>query len=153
MTGTQYYQAPDQQALHLDNPPRLASGLGNTLSTLGTPQTWLRDYSIAMPLAQPHGNHTAYMLVGTPKRSSSRVKTMTMWVSAKTYSIESILFSYTNGATLNVTFVHLHGISQFHLPRKATIAAHFPSYSGNATITYGTYQLNQPIPASVFLQR
>lgn len=152
MTGTQYYQAPDQQALHLDNPPRLASGLGDTLSTMGTPQTWLRDYSIAMPVTQPHGRHATYILVGTPKRSSSRVKSMTMRVSDRTYAIESIDFSYANGATLLVTFVHSHGVSQYHLARRATVVAHFPSYSGTATITYGNYVLNQPIPASVFAQ-
>jgi outer membrane lipoprotein-sorting protein len=151
MTGTQYYQAPDQQALHLDNPPSYAHGLGNTLSALGTPQTWLRDYSIEAPVSQPHGHHSAYVLTGTPKRSS-HVKTMTMSVSSTTYVIESVAFAYTNGATLVVTFVHHHGISQYHLPRTATLVAHFPSYSGNATITYGDYQLNQPIPASVFQQ-
>ena len=151
MTGTQYFQAPDQQALHLDNPPRLAAGLGNTLATMGTPQTWLRDYAIGMPAVHSHGHHSAYVLTGTPKRSS-RVKSMTMWVSATTFAIESIDFAYTNGATLNVSFAHSHGISQYHLARRATIVAHFPSYTGNATITYGNYVLNQPIPASVFSQ-
>lgn len=149
MTGTQYYRAPDQQSLHLDNPPRLASGLGNTLSAMGTPQTWLRDYAIAAPVTQPHGHHTGYVLIGTPKRAS-RVKNMTMWVSATTYSIESVSFSYTNGATLQVTFLHHRGFSQYHLPRSAKVIAKFPGYSGFATITYGNYQLNQSIPASVF---
>jgi outer membrane lipoprotein-sorting protein len=149
MTGTQYYQTPDKQALHLDNPPSAARGLGNTLSTMGTPQTWLRDYTIAMPASQPHGHHSGYVLTGTPKRES-RVKSMTMWVSATTYAIESITFSYTNGATLQVAFLHHHGISSYHLPRSATLVARFPGYSGNATITYGDYQLNAPIPASVF---
>jgi outer membrane lipoprotein-sorting protein len=149
MTGTQYYEAPDQQALHLDNPPSFAKGLGNTLSTMGTPQTWLRDYAIGLPRTQPHGHHSAYLLTGTPKRES-RVKSMTMWVSATTYVIESITFSYTNGATLVVTFAHHQGISQYHLPRSATVVAHFPGYSGNATITYGAYQLNAPLPATAF---
>jgi outer membrane lipoprotein-sorting protein len=149
MTGTQYYQAPDRQALHLNNPPSYARGLGDTLSTMGTPQTWLRDYAIAAPVRQPHGRHTAYVLTGTPKRSS-RVKSMTMSVSATTYVIESITFTYTNGASLVVTFLHHTGISQYRLARSATVVAHFPSYSGSATITYGAYQLNQPIPASVF---
>ncbi|MGA7355220.1 MAG: hypothetical protein WA431_10385 [Candidatus Cybelea sp.] len=149
MTGTQYYQAPDAQALHLDNPPRAARSLGNSLSTMGTPQTWLSDYSISLPSSQPHGHHYAYVLTGTPKQQS-RVKTMTMWVSATTYAIESVTFSYTNGATLAVTFHRKPGETQYHLPRSATVSAHFPGYSGNATITYGAYQLNQPIPASVF---
>ncbi|MBV8345413.1 MAG: hypothetical protein JO190_10535 [Candidatus Eremiobacteraeota bacterium] len=152
MTGTQYYQSPDRQALHLNNPPSYARGLGDTLSAMGTPQTWLRDYAIAAPVTQPHGKHTAYVLAGTPKRSS-RVKSMTMSVSATTYVIESITFAYTNGASLVVTFLHHAGISQYRLARSATVTAHFPGYSGNATITYGAYQLNQPIPASVFQQQ
>ncbi len=151
MTGTQYYQAPDQQALHLDNPPRLARGLGNTLSAMGTPQTWLRDYAIAMPVTQAHGHHAAYVLTGTPKRAS-RVKSMTMWVSATTYSIESVSFAYSNGATLQVTFLRHRGFSQYHLARSAKVLAKFPGYSGNATVTYGNYGLNQPLPASVFDQ-
>jgi outer membrane lipoprotein-sorting protein len=149
MSGTQYYQAPDEQALHIDNPPRLARGLGDTLSTLGTPQTWLNDYAIAAPTTQPHGHHTGYVLVGTPKRQS-RVKTMTMYVSATTYVIEGVTFAYTNGASLQVTFEHHHGISQYHLARSAKVVAKFPSYSGYATILYGDYAINQPIPASVF---
>ena len=149
MTGTQYYQAPDQQALHLDNPPSYARGLGNTLSTIGTPQTWLRDYAIAQPVSQPHGHHTAYVLTGTPKRES-RIKTMTMWISATTYAIESIIFSYTNGASLTVAFQRHHGVTQYHLPRSATVVAKFPSYSGNARIVYGDYRLNEPIPPTVF---
>ena len=152
MTGTQYYQAPDRQALHLDNPPSFARGLGDTLSTMGTPQTWLRDYAITAPSEQPHGQHTAYVLTGTPKRSG-RVKTMTMWVSATTYAIESINFVYVNGATLQVMFSHHRGVPPYHLPRFATVTAKFPAYSGIATITYGAYRLNQSIPASVFTQQ
>ena len=151
MTGTQYYQTPDQQALHLNNPPGPARGLGNSLSTMGTPQTWMRDYTIGLPASQPHGHHGSFVLTGTPK-TPSRVKSMTMSVSATTYAVEAITFSYTNGATLVVTFHRRPGVTQFHLPRTATVAAHFPGYSGNATIVYGDYTLNQPIPASVFTQ-
>lgn len=151
MTGTQYYEAPNRQALHLDNPPSFARGLGNTLSTMGTPQTWLRDYAISTPSSQPHGHHAAYLLTGVPKLAS-RVKSMTMWVSATTYAIESVAFSYTNGATLAVTFRHHPGVSQYHLARGATLVAKFPAYSGDATITYGNYQFNAAIPASVFQQ-
>jgi|SRR5579883_1700891 len=149
MTGTQYYQAPDEQALHLDNPPSYARELGNTLSAMGTPQTWLRDYAITQPVSQPHGHHTAYVLTGTPKRQS-RIKAMTMWISATTYGIESIIFSYTNGASLTVAFQRHQGATQYHLPRSATVVARFPSYSGNARIAYGDYRLNQPIPTTIF---
>lgn len=152
MTGTQYYQAPDAQALHLQNPPSFARGLGNTLSTMGTPQTWLRDYNIALPASQQHDSHIDYVLTGTPKRSDTRVKTMKMSINATTWAIEEITFSYTNGATLQVNFTHEKGTTQYHLARTVTVAAKFPTYKGNATITYGEYVLNQPIAASVFTQ-
>lgn len=151
MTGTQYYQAPDQQALHINNPPSYARGLGNTLSAIGTPQTWLRDYAIDAPVTQPHGRHTAYVLTGVPRRES-RVKTMMISFSSTTYAIESVTFDYTNGATLVIDFHRHRGLTQYHLPRSATVVAHFPSYSGNATIAYGDYQLNQPLPAELFAQ-
>ncbi|MFY9664230.1 MAG: hypothetical protein WAK19_07230 [Candidatus Cybelea sp.] len=151
MTGTQYYQAPDQQALHFNNPPSYARGLGNTLSAIGTPQTWLRDYDIDSPVLQPHGHHSAYVLTGKPKRAS-RVKSITISFSATTYAIESVAFGYTNGATLLIAFHRHPGITQYHLARGATVVAKFPGYSGNATISYGDYQLNQPIPSSVFEQ-
>lgn len=151
MNGTQYYQAPDQQALHLNNPPSIARNLGNSLSTVGTPQTWLRDYTIASPVTQPHGKHTAYVLTGTPNRQS-RIKSMTMWVSATTYAIESITFNYTNGATLTLAYQRHPGESAYRLPRSATVTAHFPGYSGSAKIVYGDAVLNQPISPSVFQQ-
>jgi outer membrane lipoprotein-sorting protein len=149
MTGTQYYQSPDEQALHLDNPPRLAQNLGETLSGMGTPQTWLQDYTIGPTVTQPHGRHTAYVLTGVPKRES-RVKNVTLWISSTTYAIESMTFSYTNGASLVVSYQRHPGVSQYHLPRSATVVAKFPGYSGTAHIAYGAYQFNQPIPASVF---
>jgi hypothetical protein len=151
MTGTQYYQAPDQQALHLDNPPSVARGLGNSLSTVGTPQTWLHDYTIAAPVSEPHGRHSAYVLTGTPNRQS-RIKSITLRVSATTYVIESVTFNYTNGATLSLAYQRHPGESEYHLPRTATVSAHFPGYSGAAKIVYGAYILNQPIPPSVFAQ-
>jgi hypothetical protein len=77
---------------------------------------------------------------------------MTMSVSATTYAVESITFGDTNGASLVVTFLHHPGLTKYHLARAATVAAHFPQYTGNATITYGTYQINQPIAAAVFQQ-
>ncbi|HYL26600.1 MAG TPA: hypothetical protein VEW74_02130 [Candidatus Nitrosotalea sp.] len=149
MTGTQYYQTPDQQALHLDNPPRLARNLGDSLSAMGTPQTWLQDYTFGAPVTQPHGRHNAYVLTGLPKRQG-RVKSVTMSISSTTYAIESMSFNYTNGASLVVSYQRHPGVSQFHLPRSASVVAKFPGYSGSAHITYGEYQLNQPIPASVF---
>jgi outer membrane lipoprotein-sorting protein len=148
MTGTEYYRAPDRQALHMNDVPSLAKGFETTMASMGTPETWPLRYDITLQGTRPHNNHTAYVLVGTPKNGGN-VKNVTMLVNAKTFAIESVLFSYNNGATLNLDLSH-RGLSPYHLPTSATVGARFPQYSGNADITYGTYDVNVPIPDSVF---
>ncbi|MBV8491651.1 MAG: hypothetical protein JO199_14085, partial [Candidatus Eremiobacteraeota bacterium] len=125
-----------------------AEGFETTVSSLGTPETWPLTYDIVLQGTDPHGKHPAYVLVGTPKQPGN-VKTVTMRVSTKTYAIETVRVDYNNGAMLTLAFSR-HAASRYHLPIRATVQARFPSYSGNADITYGTYTLNQPVPDSVF---
>jgi hypothetical protein len=151
MDGTEYFRAPDKQSMHLNNVPSLAKSFSNTMNTMGTPRTWMATYDFALQGTTPRHNHVAYLLVGTPKRPGN-VKTMTMWVSSKTFAVESVLFTYNNGSTLALELSH-HGLSPYHLPTSITVDAHFPGYSGRATITYGPYQLNVAVPDSVFEQQ
>jgi len=151
MDGTEYYEAPDKQALHLNNVPPPARGFENTVSNMGTPATWPLNYDITLKGTQPYGKHTAFVLVGTPKRGGN-VKTMTMFVNVKTYAIEAVNFAYNNGASLVVSLSH-HGLSPFHQATSATVDARFPGYTGSAQIFYGTYKFNVPIDPSVFEKR
>ena len=150
MDGTEYYRAPDLEALKMNNVPSLAQGFEHTVSSMGTPETWPVRYDITLHGTQTHRKHLAYVLVGTPKNGGN-VKTVTMWVNTKTFAIESVMFDYNNGATLSVELNH-HGPSPYHLPTTAQLSAKFPQYSGNAEIRYGTYQINNPIPDSVFVK-
>ena len=149
MDGTEYYRAPDQQALRMNNVPSLAKGFENTVSSMGTPETWPLNYTIVLHGTQQYRHHAAYVLIGTPKNGGN-VKTITMLVNAKSYSIETVNFAYNNGATLNLEFNHKNK-SPYHLPQWVALTAKFPQYSGTATIHYGTYQVNVPIPDSVFV--
>jgi hypothetical protein len=146
--GTEYFQAPDKQAMRLSDAPSLAQGFQNTVSTMGTPQTWEYAYDISLEGKQPRHKHFAYVLVGVPKRPAN-VKSFTMLVGEKSDAIESVAFTYSNGSSLEVEFAHHHD-HPYHLPTSAIITAHFPQYSGTATIQYGSYQLNVPISNSVF---
>lgn len=151
MDGTEYFKAPDKEAMHLNNVPSMAKNFSNTINAMGTPQTWEATYDIALQGTAPRRNHTAYVLVGTPKHPGN-VKTVTMWVNTKTYAVESVAFAYANGATLGLEFSH-HGLSPYHLPTSVAVSAHFPGYSGQATIAYGPYQINVAVPDSVFVQQ
>jgi hypothetical protein len=146
--GMQYFKAPDKQAMHLTDAPSLAQGFQNAVSTMGTPQTWEYTYDITLASTQSRHKHFAYVLLGTPKRPAN-VKSFTMLVGEKSNAIESIVFTYTNGSSLAVEFGHHHA-HPYHLPTNANITAHFPQYSGSAAIQYGAYELNAPIPDSVF---
>jgi outer membrane lipoprotein-sorting protein len=151
MDGTEYFKAPDKEAMHLNNVPSLAKSFSNTVNTMGTPQTWEATYDIVLKGTAPHRNHTTYVLSGTPKHSGN-VKTMTMWVNTKTYAIEAVAFSYVNGSSLGLEFSH-HGLSPYHLPTSIAVSARFPGYNGDATIAYGPYQINVAVPDSVFAQQ
>ena len=151
MDGTEYFKAPDKEAMHLNNVPSAAKAFSNTMNAMGTPQTWEATYDIVLQGTAPHRNHTAYVLTGTPKHPGN-VKTVTMWVNARTYAIESVAFAYTNGSALGLEISH-HGLSPYHLPTSIAVTAHFPGYSGQAQITYGTYQINVAVPDSAFTQQ
>lgn len=147
--GTEYYRAPDEQAIHLNGAPTIARNFQTTVASMGSPQTWPLDYSMSLQGTQMNRGHLAYLLVGTPKKQGSTVKNVQMWVSVKTFALETVSFSYQNGSSLNLDFSH-HGQSPYHLPTHITVNAKFRSYAGSAQIIYGTYQTNVVIPDSVF---
>lgn len=147
--GMEYYRAPNKQAIHLEGAPALAERFQNTVATMGSPQTWPLDYSMSLAGTQQNHGHLAYHLVGTPKRTGSTIKTVSMFVTVKTFALQTVVFSYQNGSSLDLDFSH-HGLSPYHLPTRITVNAKFPSYSGSAQLTYGTYAVNVTIPDSVF---
>ena len=152
MDGTEYYKAPDKESMRLNNVPSLAKSFSNTVNAMGSPETWEATYDIALQGTTVHrAHHTAYVLVGTPKRPGN-VKTMTMWVNTATYAIEAVDFAYANGSDLGLELSH-HGPSMYHLPTSIVVNARFPGYSGQAQIIYGSYRLNVDVADSVFAQQ
>jgi|ERR1700678_392046 len=147
--GMEYYQAPNKQAVHLSGAPALAQRFQNTVATMGSPQTWPLDYSMSLVATQQNRGHLAYHLVGPPKKTGSTIKSVSMWVAAKTFALQTVTFSYQNGSSLSLDFSH-HGDSPYHLPTNVAVSANFASYSGNAQLVYGTYQTNVPVADSVF---
>jgi hypothetical protein len=149
MSGTQYYQAPDKQGLRLNNVPRLARGFQNNVASFGTPTTWSNQYNITLAGVSTLGGHPVYVLNGTPK-NGGRVSNVVVMVDKTTYAVDDVNFSYTNKSSLHLTVAHQNDTTRYHFPSSMAIEARFPDYRGNATVTYGTYQVNQPLPANAF---
>ncbi|HTX58390.1 MAG TPA: hypothetical protein VMH02_01850 [Verrucomicrobiae bacterium] len=150
MSGTQYFEAPDRQALHMDDVPGIAKSFATTVSNIGTPQTWPQTYTIVLQGRRQHDHHNAYVLVGTPKKAGN-VKSVTMLVNPESFAIEDVFFAYQNGSKLEIAPAH-HDKNPYHLPESMTVTADFPGYSGNAVIAYGAYETNVAIPDAVFRQ-
>ncbi len=150
MHGTEYFQAPNQEALRMVDVPKMAQGFSNMVGSLGTPSTWPQTYAISMQGTRAYAGRQDYVLVGVPRKSGN-VKNVTVLVNPGTSAIDSAAFAYNNGSSVSLTLSY--GSNSYNLPVSANVTAHFPDYSGSAAIDYGTYQTNVPVPASAFQQQ
>lgn len=148
LSGERYFAAPDKEALKLRSVPAIAKAFSNIYSSLGTPLTWPKTYDLQVVTPDHVTSQPAYELHGTYKRSSS-VDHILLDVDAATYDPVEVRWFYRNGATI-VMNVQEQNIGNFRLPAVENVDVHFPGYSGRATITYGAYNINVPVPPSVF---
>lgn len=105
----------------------------------------MRTYTVE-PLADD-GSESSYSLV--PKKTGSRVKSLTLFINDRTADIDHAQWSYTNGGTLSFEQAY-ETVGTFRLAVKADIAARFPGYSVDGTITFANYVPNAPVSQAVF---
>jgi hypothetical protein len=147
MKGTEYFKAPDRDALRMTQVPKMASGFKNTIVSIPPPAAWPEIYTMRVTGSQSYGSDRVFALTGTPKKGGN-VASVTMLVNSATYALDAISYAYKNGSTL--AFQLQHGANPYRLPSGAAVSAHFPSYRGSANVTYGAYATNVAIPESVF---
>ncbi len=147
MKGTEYFKAPDRDALRMTQVPKMASGFKNTIVSIPPPAAWPEIYAMSVTGSETYGSDRVFVLSGTPRKGGN-VTSVTMLVDASTYALDAISYAYKNGSSLG--FQLQHGGNPYRLPTGAAVSAHFPSYRGTANVTYGAYATNVPIPESVF---
>ena len=147
MKGTEYFKAPDRDALRMTQVPKIASGFKNTIVSIPPPAAWPEIYTMRVSGSQTYGSDRVFVLTGTPRKGGN-VSSVTMLVDSTTYALDAITYAYKNGS--NLGFQLQHGGNPYRLPTGAAVSAHFPSYRGTASVVYGEYATNVPIPESVF---
>jgi hypothetical protein len=147
MKGTEYFKAPDRDALRMTQVPKMASGFKNTIVSIPPPAAWPEIYAMRVSGSETYGSNRVFVLTGTPRKGGN-VTSVTMLVNSSTYALDAISYGYKNGSTLG--FQLQHGNNPYRLPTGAAVSAHFPSYRGNADVIYGAYATNVAIPESVF---
>lgn len=93
------------------------------------------------------GTASTYLLA--PKKTGGRVKSVVVTVTDSTALVERAVWSYDNGGSLTFNQTYMT-VGTYRLPAKANIAARFPGYSVDGTLTFSGYQPNASVSPSVF---
>jgi hypothetical protein len=144
LNGTVYYLRPTRK-IEFQNVPGPLSRFKDLASTAPTYEEAMQQYSIT-PLSD-NGTMSNYTLV--PKNGGSRVKSITVTINDQSALLNKAQWNYTNGGTL--TFIQSYeNVGAYRLPSKASIAARFPGYSVDGTLSFSNYQPNAIVSPSVF---
>ena len=142
--GTVYYLRPKRK-IEFQNVSGPLSRFKDLAASTPTYDQAVAQYTIT-PL-QDDGTASTYSLV--PKNQHSRVKSLTVSVSDSRALIIHAKWLYTNGGKLDFDDTYTN-IDNFRLPVKADIAARFPGYSVDGTLTFNDYKPNATVSPSVF---
>jgi hypothetical protein len=142
--GNVYYLRPKRK-IEFENVSGALSKFKDLMQSTPSYDEAAAQYTIAPQTDD--GTHSSYLLV--PKKSGSRVKSVTVRVNDASAMIDRAQWAYNNGGTL--TFEETYGtVGAYQLPSAANIAARFPDYSVDGTITFAGYMPNAPVAPSVF---
>jgi hypothetical protein len=148
MDGIRYFERPEKQALIMHSVPAIAKGFQQTYASLGTAETWPKQYDITLVTLEPV-SATMDELKGVPKNGGS-VDHILLDVASDSVAPIRVRWFYRNGATIDMSVENAMVNSVYLLPKTETLDVKFPSYAGHAVVHYGDYSINQPIPASVW---
>ena len=149
MDGERYFEAPAREAMRMRNVPAIGKQFSNVYAGLGTPQTWQTTYDIVLDGSGELNGHSVFRLRATYKHPST-VDRVELYVDVSTFDAVEVRWFYHNGATIVMDIDESLVEDTYRLPQRETLRVQFPAYSGNATVSYGTYSINVPIPDSVF---
>ncbi len=142
--GKVYYLRPKRE-IEFENVSGALSKFKDLVSSTPSYDEAAAQYTIAPQTDD--GTHSSYLLV--PKNTGSRVKSLTVRVNDQSALIDGAQWAYNNGGTL--TFAETYAdVGTYHLPSAANIAARFPDYSVDGTITFTGYAPNAPVSPAVF---
>jgi hypothetical protein len=152
MTGKRYFKLPDREALKMNAVPAVAKAFQNVYASLGTPVTWPKTYNATVVTPSVGSDRPIYELRAVYKRPSN-VDHILLDVDAATFTPLQARWFYKNGATIVMNIQDTMVAGKYPLPQRETLDVHFPQYSGDATVNFGSYVVNQPIADSVFAEK
>jgi hypothetical protein len=147
LDATLYYKQPDKMQIVFDSVPTLAKQFQNFYASSGTPQTWPKTYIVTLEPPDPENMSTVTLRL-TP-RSPSNLDHALIAVDTASYGVITQQWVYKDGSNINVTQSNENG-QKYVLPDRQEGDFRFPRYKAHVIADYDEYDINVPIPDSVF---
>ena len=144
LDGNYYYKRPDKQAVVFDTVPMLAQQFQKIYPKIDPPATWQDIYDIAI-LNSNAGTTTLRL---TPKRTG-RVAHLDVAVDDANAMPSSFTWTYVDGGTVAFDQEYTR-VGGNYLVRSQTGKVNLPSYNADVTTTFSNFQINVPVPDTVF---
>ena len=143
-SGTVYYLKPKRK-IEFQNVSGALSRFKDLAASTPTYLEAVNLYTIT-PLTD-NGTVSTYSAV--PKKSGSRIKSVTVSVNDSSALVSHVEWSYTSGGELDFDQTYMN-VGEFRLPSKVDIRARFPDYIVDGTLTFNKYKPNASVSPSVF---
>ncbi len=144
LDGNYYFKRPDKQAVVFDAVPLLAQQFQKIYPKIDPPATWGDLYDIS--ILNSNGGTTTLRL--TPKHTG-RVAHLDVAVDDASAMPSSFTWTYVDGGTVSFDQEYAR-IGSNYLVRSQTGKVNLPSYNADVTTTFSNFQINVPVPDTVF---
>lgn len=144
LDGNYYFKKPDKQAVVFDTVPVLAQQFQKIYPKIDPPSTWPEVYDVSI-LTSGGGTTTLRL---TPKRSG-RVAHLDVTVDDASAMPSSYTWAYVDGGTVTFGQEYVR-VGGNYLVRAQNGKVNLPSYNADVTTTFSNFQLNVPVPDTVF---
>lgn len=144
LDGSYYFKRPDKQAVVFDTVPVLAQQFQKIYPKIDPPSTWQDLYDVA--ILTSNGGTTTLRL--TPKRAG-RVAHLDVAVDDASAMPSSYTWTYVDGGTVSFDQRYTR-VGGNYLVREQSGKVNLPSYNADVTTTFSNFQLNVPVPETVF---
>jgi len=144
--GHSYFRAPVKQAVVFDDIPRMLHGLVNDSPSLLPAAAWPGHYQVAV---EDNGTTAVATFHLEPIDANDPLESADVTVDDRTGLVSRFVFVNKNGSTVTTDQTYERvGRDEFISTQAGN--AKGPGYRAEVTTTFSNYQVNVPVPLSVF---
>jgi len=148
LDGTSYYKRPNKFVVVFDRVPAYAAGFSKIFNNIGDPGAWSKDNVISYAGTRVWSGRPVYVLKVAPRQYSDILAYAHAIVDPATWELVEMTWHYRNGGTISMRqwYRREHG---YDVLAEQSAEINF-RVRASSHATYGAYQLNVPIPDTVF---